>query len=243
MVYVVQLASRIGTNTVPSWCCSQAVSKPVWHIPLLFVPWRTADDGQRNCPKHVEFHSKNKFEKLVILVGFIIRIYHDARSLERNFFFLLSKSPSYTCVTKDWLTYFVLCGSDFQDLKIRQVESIKFYNILFFSYVAAALSAPGPPHCLYFHIAMRHKQPVALLDERSARRTGRYPHNTQPTQDTNIHPLSGDLTAVNLCLGPTSHRDRHLILLIQTFWESVLLFFSAWIYFLFKNLLKGISIY
>ena len=34
---------------------------------------KTADDGQRNCPKHVEFYSKNKFEKLVRLVGFIIR--------------------------------------------------------------------------------------------------------------------------------------------------------------------------
>jgi len=33
--------------------------------------------------KHVEFYSKNKFEKLVYLVGFIIRIYHDARSPER----------------------------------------------------------------------------------------------------------------------------------------------------------------
>jgi len=30
--------------------------------------------GQRNCPKHVEFHSKNKnFEKLVRIVGSIIR--------------------------------------------------------------------------------------------------------------------------------------------------------------------------
>ena len=27
---------------------------------------------QRNCPKHAEFYSKNKFEKLVHLVGFII---------------------------------------------------------------------------------------------------------------------------------------------------------------------------
>jgi len=53
--------------------CSQAVSKPVWHIPLLCVQWRSPDDGQRNCPKHVDFHSKNKFEKLVHLVGFIIR--------------------------------------------------------------------------------------------------------------------------------------------------------------------------
>ena len=45
---------------------------------------KTPDDGQRNCPKHVEFHSKNKFEKLVHLVGFIIRIYHDAQSPERQ---------------------------------------------------------------------------------------------------------------------------------------------------------------
>ena len=30
-----------------------AVSKPVWHIPLLCVRWKTPDDGQRNCPKHV----------------------------------------------------------------------------------------------------------------------------------------------------------------------------------------------
>jgi len=60
-------------NCVPSWSCSQAVSKAVWHIPLLCVQWKTPDDGQRNCLEHVEFHSENKFEKLVHLVGFIIR--------------------------------------------------------------------------------------------------------------------------------------------------------------------------
>jgi len=48
--------------------------KPVWHIPLLCVQWKTPDDGQRNCPKHVEFYSKNKFEKLVHLVDFIKRM-------------------------------------------------------------------------------------------------------------------------------------------------------------------------
>ena len=69
-------------RTDPSWSCSQAVSKPVWYIPLLCVWWKTPDDGQRNCLKHVEFYSKNKFEKLVHLVGFIIRIFHDARSPE-----------------------------------------------------------------------------------------------------------------------------------------------------------------
>jgi hypothetical protein len=57
-----------------SWSCLQAVYKPAWHIPLLCVQWKTPDDEQRNCPKHVEFHSKNKFEKSVRLVGFIIRL-------------------------------------------------------------------------------------------------------------------------------------------------------------------------
>jgi len=47
---------------------------------------KTPDDGQRNCPKHVEFYSNNKCEKLVhlLVVGFIIRIYHDARSPKRQ---------------------------------------------------------------------------------------------------------------------------------------------------------------
>jgi len=57
-----QLASRIRTELVPfpSWSCSQAVSKPVWHIPFLRAQWKTPDDAQRNCPKHVELYSKNK---------------------------------------------------------------------------------------------------------------------------------------------------------------------------------------
>jgi len=58
-------------TAVPIWSCLQAASKPVWHISLLCVQWKTPDDGQRNCQKHV-FQSKNKFEKLVHLVGFII---------------------------------------------------------------------------------------------------------------------------------------------------------------------------
>jgi hypothetical protein len=57
--------------------CSQGVSKPV------------------------EFYSKNKFEKLVQLVGFAIRIYHDASSPERqNPEYSKSKNyvPVYFCV-------------------------------------------------------------------------------------------------------------------------------------------------
>jgi len=42
------------------------------------------DEGQKTCSKHVEFYSKNKFEKLVHLVGFIVGIYHGVRSPERQ---------------------------------------------------------------------------------------------------------------------------------------------------------------
>jgi hypothetical protein len=61
------------------------------------MPLHVPDDGQRNCPKHVNFYSKkNKFEKLVHLVGFIVRIYHDARSPERQILSLSSPLDIYS---------------------------------------------------------------------------------------------------------------------------------------------------
>jgi hypothetical protein len=47
-----QLASRSNCSS------SQAVCKPVLHVPSLCVQWKTPDYGHRNCPKHVEFHCK-----------------------------------------------------------------------------------------------------------------------------------------------------------------------------------------
>jgi hypothetical protein len=35
------------------------------------LQWKTPDDGQRNCPKHVEFLDKNKLGKISASVGFI----------------------------------------------------------------------------------------------------------------------------------------------------------------------------
>ena len=59
-----------------------------WYMSYRFavctVKKNSPDEGQRNCPKHVQFQSKYKFEKLAHLVGFIIRIYHDPRSPERQ---------------------------------------------------------------------------------------------------------------------------------------------------------------
>jgi hypothetical protein len=62
-------------GAVPSLSRLKAVYKPVWRIPLLSVQWITPDDGQRNCPNHVRVSFQNKCDKLVHLVGFIIRKY------------------------------------------------------------------------------------------------------------------------------------------------------------------------
>jgi len=35
------------------------------------VQWKTPDDGERNCPKYVEFLDKNKFWEISSSVGFI----------------------------------------------------------------------------------------------------------------------------------------------------------------------------
>ena len=35
----------------PGWSYFKAVIKPVWHIPVTNVQWKTPDDGQRNCPE------------------------------------------------------------------------------------------------------------------------------------------------------------------------------------------------
>jgi hypothetical protein len=51
---------------------------------LLCVQWKTPDNGQRNCPKHVELHSKNKFEKLVHLVGFVIQMREGTNKLIKD---------------------------------------------------------------------------------------------------------------------------------------------------------------
>jgi len=86
MAYVIQVywkfASKLSANLYDI------------HIPLLCVQWKTPDGGQRNRPKYVKFYSKNKFERLVHLVGFIIRTHKEGtyvpKLYDRNFQEILS---------------------------------------------------------------------------------------------------------------------------------------------------------
>jgi hypothetical protein len=72
VVYVIQLCRQLSSR-VPSWSCSKAVYKPVWHIPLLSVQlinsWWWTEELSETC----RVSCQNKFVKLVHLVGFIIK--------------------------------------------------------------------------------------------------------------------------------------------------------------------------
>jgi len=62
------------------WNCSYILILPAsrkqicmtYNIAVCTVK-KNPNNGQRNCPKHVEFRSKNKFEILVHLVRFILK--------------------------------------------------------------------------------------------------------------------------------------------------------------------------
>ena len=86
MVYVIQvcweLASRIRMELQFHPDPVRKLSTKLYDIYHCCLQWKTPDDGQRNSAKPVEFHSKNKFEKLVHLVGFIIRNLTRCRSHE-----------------------------------------------------------------------------------------------------------------------------------------------------------------
>ena len=63
-----QVLCRKAVSVTCMYCC-------VYNARLLMMDRETVRNMQ-------ELYSKNKFEKLVHLVGFIVRIYHDARSSE-----------------------------------------------------------------------------------------------------------------------------------------------------------------
>jgi len=64
------------------------------------------------------------------------------------------------------------------------------------------------------------------MNEWSARLKGRHPHNTQQTQETNVHSLSGDFrtrdpsdqAAAAVGHRPHGHRDKENITLGKTIW-------------------------
>jgi hypothetical protein len=66
------------------------------------VQWKTPDDGQRNCPEHVEFLDKNKFGKNSASVGFIKKKFvtmHGYMNVKINKYEVLNTSLIFHQVT------------------------------------------------------------------------------------------------------------------------------------------------
>ena len=73
----------------------------------------------RKPVQNIQFYSKNKFEKLVHLVGYIIRIYHDVRCAEcQN----LTPSVPSLCISSSW-------GFPFSRLPAPMNNSKLFYRL------------------------------------------------------------------------------------------------------------------
>ena len=68
-----QSAFEQDQDAVPSWSCSTAVYKPVWHIPLLSVQWINSWGWTEELSETCRVSWQNKFAKLVHLVDFIIK--------------------------------------------------------------------------------------------------------------------------------------------------------------------------
>jgi len=60
-------------TAVPSWSCSKAVYKNVWHIAVPSVQWINSWWWAEELPETCSVSCRSKFGKLVQLVGFIIK--------------------------------------------------------------------------------------------------------------------------------------------------------------------------
>ena len=70
MVYVIHVWRELSSRTrmEPSWSCSKAVYKPVWHIPLLSLQWINSWWWTEELSETCRVSWQNTFVKLVHLL-------------------------------------------------------------------------------------------------------------------------------------------------------------------------------
>jgi hypothetical protein len=118
MVYVIQVCRQLSSSSL------KAVYKPVWHILLLNVQWITPDDGQRNCPKHVEFNFQNKIWEISASSWFYYtEICHNAWSHE-------CKTNNCTAHLLGWIINCTRCTVHISNHTIIFVSISVFYVVI-----------------------------------------------------------------------------------------------------------------
>jgi hypothetical protein len=98
----------------PSWSCSKAVYKTVWHIPLLSAQWINSWWWTEELSETCRVSCQNKFVKLVHIVGFIIKKFE-----------LINLWTTWSGL---WDQLHELNILVFDDFSLNQIARIKFYT-------------------------------------------------------------------------------------------------------------------
>jgi len=109
---------RAGANAL-----ARKLPANLYDIYLLYVQWKTPDDGQRDCPNHVEFQSKNKFEKLVHLSWFYYKKFF-CNSSEISLYQQKAWNGSYKCTYIQDCQYYPITVS-YEQVVSRQMDDIR----------------------------------------------------------------------------------------------------------------------
>ena len=103
---------------------------------------KISDDGQRNCPKHVEFHSKNKFEKTYHCYVYSATTPDDGqRNCPKHVEFYTKNKFEKLVHLVGFITriYFLWCICCFIKYKIYNVVVIQYTIYIFMEYVKSSL--------------------------------------------------------------------------------------------------------
>jgi hypothetical protein len=98
---------HVSSSSVPSWSCSKAVYKPVWHTPVPSVQWINSWWWAEELPETWRVSCRSKSGKLVHLVGFIIKkcvcIMRIAVILQRGYLLLFFRGAIF-CYSSEGLS-------------------------------------------------------------------------------------------------------------------------------------------
>ena len=102
---------------------------------------KTPVDGQRNCQKNVDFYSKNKFEELVHLVGFIIRtkwrnIFHNKRLVSypvfrKGQYHIPNRATNLSCMTATCCWYVLENFENYMSFANRRQKNLTLQKCRF----------------------------------------------------------------------------------------------------------------
>jgi hypothetical protein len=126
MVYVTQVCRNFRAG--PTWSCSKAVYKPLWHVPLLRVQWINSWWLTEELSETGGFSCQNKFVKLVNLVGFIIKRLAYSRcgdeiSTSKHVRISVKRRPIslYTCVSEYGILTYTSTTNEWQTTLLLKV--------------------------------------------------------------------------------------------------------------------------